>query len=84
MTLPLARDLASTGVRVCTIAPGLFRTPLLESLPEKVQTELASTVLFPSRLGSPDEYAHAVQFLIESSVMNGEVIRLDGGIRMQP
>ncbi|CAL4091636.1 unnamed protein product, partial [Meganyctiphanes norvegica] len=72
MTLPIARDLAPTGIRVCTIAPGLFLTPLLESLPEKVKSFLASTVPFPQRLGHPDEYAHMVQAIITNPMMNGE------------
>ncbi len=84
MTLPIARDLAGMGVRVCTIAPGLFDTPLLASLPEKVKKMLAETVPFPSRLGHPDEYAQLVQSIIENPMLNGEVIRLDGAIRMQP
>ncbi|XP_071806881.1 3-hydroxyacyl-CoA dehydrogenase type-2-like [Asterias amurensis] len=84
MTLPIARDLASQGIRVCTIAPGLFDTPLLASLPEKVKTFLARMVPFPSRLGHPDEYAHMVQCIIENPMMNAETIRLDGAIRMQP
>jgi len=84
MTLPIARDLANTGIRVNTVAPGLFKTPLLASLPEKVQTYLASTIPFPSRLGHPDEYAHLVQFIVENPKLNGEVIRLDGALRMQP
>ncbi|XP_067408364.1 3-hydroxyacyl-CoA dehydrogenase type-2 isoform X3 [Emydura macquarii macquarii] len=84
MTLPIARDLASMGVRVVTIAPGLFATPLLAGLPEKVQTFLARQVPFPSRLGLPGEYAHLVQCIVENPMLNGEVIRLDGAIRMQP
>jgi 3-hydroxyacyl-CoA dehydrogenase/3-hydroxy-2-methylbutyryl-CoA dehydrogenase len=84
MTLPIARDLASTGIRVCTIAPGLFKTPMLAGLPEQVQTELASTVPFPKRLGNPDEYAQLVQSIIENPMLNGEIIRLDGALRMQP
>ncbi|XP_049623290.1 3-hydroxyacyl-CoA dehydrogenase type-2 isoform X2 [Suncus etruscus] len=84
MTLPIARDLAPLGIRVMTIAPGLFGTPLLTSLPEKVRNFLASQVPFPSRLGNPDEYAHMVQSIIENPFINGEVIRLDGAIRMQP
>ena len=84
MTLPIARELAAHGIRVNTIAPGLFRTPLLAGLPEKVQNELGKMVPFPPRLGDPCEYAHAVQFLVENPMMNGEVIRVDGGIRMQP
>ncbi|XP_066962796.1 3-hydroxyacyl-CoA dehydrogenase type-2 [Macrobrachium rosenbergii] len=84
MTLPIARDLAPMGIRVCTIAPGLFLTPLLQGLPEKVQNYLASTVPFPKRLGNPDEYAQMVQAIITNPMMNGEVIRVDGAIRMQP
>ncbi len=83
MTLPLARDLANMGVRVVTIAPGLFETPLLASLPEKVKKVLALTVPFPKRLGHPDEYAHLVQAIVENKMMNGEVIRIDGALRMQ-
>lgn len=84
MTLPIARDLAGVGIRVCTIAPGLFDTPLLRGLPEEVRKHLADTIPFPSRLGDPDEYAHLAQFIIENPLMNGEVIRLDGALRMQP
>ena len=84
MTLPLARDLATAGIRVNTIAPGLFDTPLLASLPEKVRMFLAKTVPNPSRLGNPDEYAHLVQHIMMNKMMNGETIRLDGAIRMQP
>jgi len=83
MTLPIARDLSSQGIRVCTIAPGLFKTPLLESLPEKVQNFLAKTVPFPQRLGKPDEFAMMVESIIINPMMNGEVIRVDGAIRMQ-
>ena len=84
MTLPIARDLSSVGIRVNTIAPGLFLTPLLMGLPEKVQTALAQTVPFPKRLGDPDEYAKMVLSIIENGMMNGETVRLDGSIRMQP
>ncbi|XP_062890800.1 3-hydroxyacyl-CoA dehydrogenase type-2 isoform X1 [Mobula hypostoma] len=84
MTLPIARDLASQGIRVVTIAPGLFSTPLLEGLPEKVLAFLSRQVPFPSRLGHPEEYAHLVQAIVENPMLNGEVIRLDGAIRMQP
>ncbi|MBN3275036.1 HCD2 dehydrogenase, partial [Polyodon spathula] len=84
MTLPIARDLAPMGIRVVTIAPGLFATPLLAGLPEKVRTFLARQVPFPSRLGDPSEYAHLVQSIAENPMINGEVIRLDGAIRMQP
>ncbi|XP_034190868.2 hydroxysteroid 17-beta dehydrogenase 10 [Osmia lignaria lignaria] len=84
MTLPLARDLSKLGVRVVTIAPGLFDTPLLGSLPEKVRVFLMKTVPFPSRLGKPDEYAQLAQHIVENRLLNGEVIRLDGALRMQP
>jgi 3-hydroxyacyl-CoA dehydrogenase/3-hydroxy-2-methylbutyryl-CoA dehydrogenase len=84
MTLPLARDLAKTGIRVCTIAPGLFMTPMLAGLPAQVQNELASTVPFPNRLGDPDEYAQLAQHILENRMLNGEVIRLDGALRMAP
>lgn len=83
MTLPIARDLASQGIRCCTVAPGLFDTPLMQALPDKVRTFLAKTIPFPSRLGYPDEYAHLVQSIIENPLLNGEVIRLDGALRMQ-
>lgn len=84
MTLPIARDLCTQGIRVNTIAPGLFDTPLLGSLPEKVRTFLSNTVPFPKRLGSADEYGHLVQCIIENPMLNGEVIRLDGALRMMP
>jgi 3-hydroxyacyl-CoA dehydrogenase/3-hydroxy-2-methylbutyryl-CoA dehydrogenase len=84
MTLPIARDLSSYGIRICTIAPGLFLTPMLAGLPEQVQNELASTVPFPKRLGNPDEYAQLVQSILENAMLNGEIIRLDGALRMQP
>lgn len=84
MTLPIARDLASVGVRVMTIAPGLFETPLLKSLPDDVQAALGASVPFPSRLGYPDEYASLAQQIVENQMLNGEVIRLDGAIRMAP
>ncbi|XP_075226363.1 hydroxysteroid 17-beta dehydrogenase 10 [Lycorma delicatula] len=84
MTLPLARDLASQGIRVCTIAPGLFDTPLLSNLPDKVKGFLHKSVPHPQRFGKPEEFAHLVQSIIENPVLNGEVIRLDGALRMQP
>mmetsp|Transcript_24635 Transcript_24635/g.55497 ORF Transcript_24635/g.55497 Transcript_24635/m.55497 type:complete len:258 (+) Transcript_24635:127-900(+) len=84
MTLPIARDLARQGTRVITIAPGLFKTPLLEGLPDKVQRELALTVPNPSRLGEPKEFAHLVQAIIENHMLNGDVIRLDGAHRLPP
>ncbi len=84
MTLPVARDLSSHGIRINTIAPGLFRTPLAETLDQKVVEKLEQSVEFPKRLGRPDEYASLVLFMIENEYINGEVIRLDGGIRMSP
>ncbi len=84
MTIVLARDLAGDGIRVCTIAPGTFKTPLLETLSEEVQASLGRAVPFPSRLGKPDEYAMLAQQIVENSMLNGEIIRLDGAIRMPP
>ena len=84
LTLPMARDLAPNGVRVCSIAPGLFLTPMLQGLPEDVQTSLGQQVPFPARLGAPDEYAKLVCQIVENTMLNGEVIRLDGAIRMAP
>ncbi|MBB6306462.1 SDR family NAD(P)-dependent oxidoreductase [Xanthobacter tagetidis] len=84
MTLPLAREFAQYGIRVLTIAPGIFLTPMLESLPEEVQQSLGRQVPFPSRLGHPDEYAQLVESIIANPMLNGEVIRLDGAIRMGP
>ncbi len=84
MTLPMARDLADKGIRVCTIAPGLFLTPLLHELPEEIQASLGAQVPFPSRLGAPDEYADMVSQITKNPMLNGEVIRLDGAIRMAP
>jgi NAD(P)-dependent dehydrogenase (short-subunit alcohol dehydrogenase family) len=84
MTLPIARDLAELGVRVCTIAPGIFDTPLLGTLPDPVRESLAKQVPFPPRLGRPAEYAALAAHIIENGMLNGETIRLDGAIRMQP
>ena len=84
MTLPIARELARYGIRVMTIAPGIFRTPLLETLSREVQDSLGKQVPFPSRLGHPDEFALLVQSIIANPMLNGEVIRLDGAIRMAP
>ena len=84
MTLPIARDLAEVGVRVCTIAPGLFDTPLMGMLPEPARQSLARQVPFPSRLGRPSEYAALACHIIENPMLNGETIRLDGAIRMAP
>ncbi len=84
MTVPIARDLSGLGIRVCTIAPGLFLTPMMKGLPEEVQESLGASVPFPSRLGDPDEYAHLAQHICENAMLNGELIRLDGAIRMAP
>jgi len=84
MTLPAARDLARQGIRVCTIAPGLFDTPLLAGLPEEARQALGAQVPFPPRLGRPDEYARLACHIAENTMLNGEVIRLDGAIRMAP
>jgi NAD(P)-dependent dehydrogenase (short-subunit alcohol dehydrogenase family) len=84
MTLPAARDLARGGIRVMTIAPGLFDTPLLAALPEPARQSLGASVPFPPRLGEPAEYAQLVQAIVENQMLNGEVIRLDGAIRMAP
>jgi NAD(P)-dependent dehydrogenase (short-subunit alcohol dehydrogenase family) len=84
MTLPLARELARSGIRVCTIAPGIFHTPLLGALPEAAQQSLSQQVPFPQRLGKPPEFAALVQHIIENNMLNGETIRLDGAIRMAP
>jgi NAD(P)-dependent dehydrogenase (short-subunit alcohol dehydrogenase family) len=84
MTLPIARDLASKGIRVMTIAPGLFDTPLLAGLPEPARESLGKQVPHPSRLGDPDEYGALAVHIIENPMLNGEVIRLDGAIRMAP
>ena len=84
MTLPIARDLARDGIRVMTIAPGIFMTPLLETLPPEVQDSLGKQVPFPSRLGRADEYAALVRHICENEMLNGEVIRIDGAIRMAP
>ncbi len=84
MTLPAARDLASYGIRVVTIAPGIFDTPMLAGLPEPARASLGQQVPFPSRLGRPEEYAQLVQSIVENPMLNGETIRLDGAIRMAP
>ena len=84
MTLPIARDLSGIGVRVNTIAPGLIETPLLGSLPAEVLDGLAKSVLYPKRLGRPEEIAHLAICIIENDYINGECVRIDGGIRMQP
>lgn len=84
MTLPMARDLAQVGIRVCTIAPGLFATPLMKTLPEPVQESLAKSIPFPQRLGKPEEFAQLAAHIVTNSHLNGEVIRLDGALRMAP
>lgn len=84
MTLPIARDLAQLGIRVCTIAPGIFWTPMLAGLPQAAQDSLAKQIPFPSRLGKPEEYAMAAQSIIANPMINGETLRLDGAIRMGP
>jgi 3-hydroxyacyl-CoA dehydrogenase / 3-hydroxy-2-methylbutyryl-CoA dehydrogenase len=84
MTLPAARDLAGRGIRVVTIAPGLFDTPLLAALPEEARGALGAGVPFPQRLGAPEEYAHLAQQIVENRMLNGETIRLDGALRMPP
>jgi NAD(P)-dependent dehydrogenase (short-subunit alcohol dehydrogenase family) len=84
MTLPMARDLAQHGIRVCTIAPGIFATPLLKQLPEAVQQSLAASIPFPPRLGKPEEFAQLACHIVTNTHLNGEVIRLDGALRMAP
>ncbi len=84
MTLPIARDLASLGIRVCTIAPGTFETPMLAGLPEPNRKALAAQIPFPQRLGKPTEYAALARHIVENEMLNGETIRLDGALRMPP
>jgi NAD(P)-dependent dehydrogenase (short-subunit alcohol dehydrogenase family) len=84
MALPMAREFARIGVRINTIAPGIFMTPMMAGMPLEVQKSLGDQVPFPSRLGEPHEYASVVQFICENRMLNAEVIRLDGAIRMQP
>ncbi len=84
MTLPMARDLSTIGIRVCTIAPGLFATPLMRTLPEPVQQSLAASIPFPQRLGKPEEFAELACHIVTNGHLNGEVIRLDGALRMAP
>jgi 3-hydroxyacyl-CoA dehydrogenase / 3-hydroxy-2-methylbutyryl-CoA dehydrogenase len=84
LTLPAARDLAGRGIRVCTIAPGLFDTPLLAALPQEARDALGQTMPFPQRLGRPEEFAHVACAIAENPMLNGEVIRLDGALRMAP
>lgn len=84
MTLPVARELARFGIRVVTIAPGIFATPMMSGMPQEVQDSLGKSVPFPSRLGRPDEFAALVRHIAENTMLNGEVIRLDGALRMAP
>jgi NAD(P)-dependent dehydrogenase (short-subunit alcohol dehydrogenase family) len=84
MTLPAARDLAQSGIRVCAIAPGLFDTPMMAGLPDEARASLGASVPFPPRLGRPEEYAALARHIVENSMLNGEVIRLDGALRMAP
>ena len=84
LTLPIARELAPRGFRVCAIAPGLFETPMVQGLPPEVQDSLGAAAPFPARFGRPDEYAHLVMAILANSMLNGETIRLDGALRMQP
>ena len=84
MTLPAARDLTPSGIRVCTVAPGTFDTPLMAILPEPARQALAAGIPFPKRLGNPEEYARLVEHIVENGYLNGETIRLDGALRMPP
>ncbi|NBW94283.1 MAG: SDR family oxidoreductase, partial [Bacteroidetes bacterium] len=84
MTLPIARDLSREGIRCVTIAPGIFETPMVAGMPDEVQESLISQIPFPKRLGKPSDYAFLAQHIIENVKINGEVIRLDGGVRMGP
>jgi NAD(P)-dependent dehydrogenase (short-subunit alcohol dehydrogenase family) len=84
MTLPVARDLSRSGIRVCTIAPGIFKTPMMAGMPQEVQDSLGAAVPFPPRLGEPSEYAALALHIVENQMLNGETIRLDGAIRMAP
>ncbi len=84
MTLPMAREFARVGIRVMTVAPGVFHTPMVDGMPEQVYASLCAQVPFPSRLGRPDEFADAVAFVLQNSYMNGSVIRVDGAIRLAP
>ena len=82
MTLPMARDLSPLGIRVCTIAPGIFETPMMEGAPDHLRESLFSMIPFPPRFGKPEEFASFVQTIVENPYMNGEVVRLDGAVRM--
>jgi NAD(P)-dependent dehydrogenase (short-subunit alcohol dehydrogenase family) len=84
MTLPMARELSRFGIRVATIAPGIFWTPMVDGMPPQVQESLSASIPFPSRLGKPDEFANTVGFILGNRYINGETIRLDGAVRLQP
>ncbi len=84
MTLPAAREFSKIGIRVNTIAPGLFKTPLMNELPDEIQASLGASIPFPSRLGSAEDFAKLAASMIEMSYLNGETVRLDGALRMQP
>jgi NAD(P)-dependent dehydrogenase (short-subunit alcohol dehydrogenase family) len=84
MTLPMARELSRFGIRVMTIAPGIFWTPMVDGMPQQVQESLSASIPFPSRLGKPQEFAETVAFIIGNGYLNGSVIRLDGAVRLQP
>ena len=84
LTLPIARELARSGIRVAAIAPGIFATPMMAAFPQEVQDALAKSVPFPPRLGRPDEFAALVRHIVQNSMLNGEAIRLDGALRMAP
>jgi NAD(P)-dependent dehydrogenase (short-subunit alcohol dehydrogenase family) len=84
MTLPLARDMAQWGIRICTVAPGIFLTPLMHELPAEVQQSLAASIPFPKRLGKPEEFASMVAYVVTNTHLNGETIRLDGALRLAP
>ena len=84
MSLPLARDLAPVGIRVCAIAPGTMGTPLMESAPDAMKEKLVANIIFPKRMGQPAEYAKLVQSIVDNSYLNGEVIRIDGALRFGP
>ena len=84
LTLPAAREFARSGIRVLAIAPGLFATPMLLGMPQEIQDNLAATLPFPSRFGTPEEYAKLVMHMIDNPILNGEVVRLDSGIRLAP
>ena len=84
MTLPVAREFARIGVRVMTVAPGVFHTPMVDGMPEAVYQSLCAQVPYPSRLGAPAEFADAVAFILQNRYMNGSVVRIDGAIRLQP